>query len=183
MKPTPLRIASLVFLLALALHGHLFGQAQEIPTQPIPAGATYELGFSPGGTALAVALHAIQIANHRIVVAAYEFTSRPIAKALIAAAARGVQVAIVADYKASLERYSVVPTLEQNGIVVRRDRHYAIMHNKYMVIDGQDLETGSFNYTSAAVEHNAENALLLLDVPELAAQYAAEWQRLWNESQ
>ena len=57
------------------------------------------------------------------------------------------------------------------------------MHNKFMVIDGNSLVTGSFNYTTAAIKHNAENALVLWNVPQLAPQYAAEWARLWAESQ
>ena len=52
-----------------------------------------------------------------------------------------------------------------------------------MVIDGTSLETGSFNYTNAAVKHNAENALVLWNVPQIAQIYTAEWQRLWEESQ
>ena len=50
-----------------------------------------------------------------------------------------------------------------------------------MVIDGTAVQLGSFNYSSAAVDKNAENVLLLKDVPGIAAKYAAEWKRLWNE--
>jgi phosphatidylserine/phosphatidylglycerophosphate/cardiolipin synthase-like enzyme len=51
-----------------------------------------------------------------------------------------------------------------------------------MVIDGQHLETGSFNYSAAAANKNAENAVLLWNVKPLAERYTAEWQRLWEES-
>ena len=43
-----------------------------------------------------------------------------------------------------------------------------------MVIDGQTVITGSFNFTTAAEEHNAEN-LLVIRSPELAAKYTANW--------
>ena len=56
-------------------------------------------------------------------------------------------------------------------------------HHKFMVIDGKHVETGSFNYSAGAVNKNAENVLPLRDVPELAAQYAKEWQRLWGEGE
>jgi phosphatidylserine/phosphatidylglycerophosphate/cardiolipin synthase-like enzyme len=36
--------------------------------------------------------------------------------------------------------------------------------------------TGSFNFTKAAEENNAENLLVIEDA-KLAAQYAANWQR------
>jgi len=50
------------------------------------------------------------------------------------------------------------------------------------LVDGVTLETGSFNYTAAAVNHNAENALVLWNVPQIAQAYAREWERLWEES-
>ena len=43
-----------------------------------------------------------------------------------------------------------------------------------MVIDGATVITGSFNFTKAAEENNAEN-LLVIRSPELAAKYAANW--------
>jgi phosphatidylserine/phosphatidylglycerophosphate/cardiolipin synthase-like enzyme len=44
-----------------------------------------------------------------------------------------------------------------------------------MVIDGETVITGSFNFTKAAEQKNAEN-LLILDSPELAAFYAKNWE-------
>jgi phosphatidylserine/phosphatidylglycerophosphate/cardiolipin synthase-like enzyme len=43
-----------------------------------------------------------------------------------------------------------------------------------MVIDDQTIITGSFNFTTAAEEHNAEN-LLVIRSPELATKYTANW--------
>jgi phosphatidylserine/phosphatidylglycerophosphate/cardiolipin synthase-like enzyme len=60
--------------------------------------------------------------------------------------------------------------------------NYVIMHNKFMVIDGRHTETGSFNYTAAAANNNAENVLVIWNTPELAAQYEREWQWLWDEA-
>ena len=73
-------------------------------------------------------------------------------------------------------------SLKSAGIPIRLDERYAIHHHKFMVIDGVTLETGSFNYTTAAVKHNAENALVLWNVPQIAQVYAKEWERLWEES-
>ena len=72
--------------------------------------------------------------------------------------------------------------LRDAGIPVRLDHHYAIFHHKFLVIDSGTLETGSFNYTTAAIKHNAENAIVLWNSPSIAEAYATEWQRLWNES-
>lgn len=149
----------------------------------LPAGASYELGFSPRHGALDTVLKAIGEARSEILVAAYSFTSKPIATALLEAHKHGVKVRVVVDQKANSGRYSAVTFLANQGVPVRLNGHYAIFHHKFMVIDGKALETGSFNYTAAAADKNAENALLLRDVPNLAAEYAQEWQRLWDEAQ
>ena len=60
------------------------------------------------------------------------------------------------------------------GIPVRIDAKHAIAHNKIMVIDGETVITGSFNFTKAAEEHNAENLLVIRDA-ELVEKYVANW--------
>jgi phosphatidylserine/phosphatidylglycerophosphate/cardiolipin synthase-like enzyme len=56
------------------------------------------------------------------------------------------------------------------------------MHDKFLIVDGQTLETGSFNFTAAAEARNAENVLVLHDAA-LAQQFEQQWERLWNESE
>lgn len=152
---------------------------------PIPPGASFDLGFSPGGSSLVVVQKGIDSARKEILVAAYGFTSQPIARSLAAAAKRGVRVAVVADRKANQAaengKYTALNYLVEQGIPVRLNGNYAIHHHKFMVIDGVTVETGSFNYSQAAVKSNAENVLLLWNVPAAAAGYAKEWQRLWLE--
>jgi phosphatidylserine/phosphatidylglycerophosphate/cardiolipin synthase-like enzyme len=63
---------------------------------------------------------------------------------------------------------------------VRVDRQYDIMHDKFMVVDGMTVETGSFSFTAAAEQKNAENVLVLHD-PAVAQRYGQEWDRLWAE--
>jgi phosphatidylserine/phosphatidylglycerophosphate/cardiolipin synthase-like enzyme len=52
---------------------------------------------------------------------------------------------------------------------------HAIAHNKVIIIDGELIITGSFNFTKAAQEKNAENVLSIRD-PALAAQYTQNWE-------
>lgn len=147
-----------------------------------PAVSSLEVGFSPGGTAVKLVLQVIGEAKSSVLVACYEFTDRDIAEALEVAAHRGVKVQIVADAKAARAKYSQISIVSAAGISVRLATRYAIMHNKFMVVDGTTVETGSFNYTTAAVTSNAENALVLRNAPEPAKAYADEWARLWNEA-
>ena len=81
------------------------------------------------------------------------------------------------------ETYTGTTYLANEGIPVRIDSNYAIMHNKFIVVDDVSVETGSFNYTRAAAEKNAENVVYLKDVPVIADKYKTEWQRLWDESE
>lgn len=149
--------------------------------QTLPSGSQAYVGFSPGNAETLV-IKCIESARTSIRLAAYSFTSAPIAKALVAAAKRGVDVAVVMDKSQRTERYSSATFLANMRIPVRIDDRYAIMHNKFMVIDGSMVQTGSFNYTKSAQARNAENVLILRGVPQVASLYTAEWSRLWAES-
>lgn len=140
------------------------------------------IGFTPGN-AEEVVVRTIDSARQSIDLAAYSFTSKPIAQALLRAHKRGVQVRAVLDKSQRTERYSSAHFLANVGIPVRIDDRYAIMHNKFMVIDGKTVQTGSFNYTSSAARRNAENVIVLWNDPAAAAAYLKEWQRLWDESE
>jgi phosphatidylserine/phosphatidylglycerophosphate/cardiolipin synthase-like enzyme len=104
-----------------------------------------------------------------------------VSEALLEAHKRGVKVAVVADQKGNSTQYTAVNFLVNHGIPVRLNGNYAIMHHKFMVIDGKSVQLGSFNYSAAAVDKNAENVLLLKNIPDIAARYAEEWNRLWSE--
>lgn len=147
------------------------------------AAAQISVGFSPSGQALANVLTAINSADQSIDVATYSFTSKEIGQALVQAAQRGVHVRVVADQKDNQNsKYSDIITMQQHNIPTRLDGHYAIMHNKFMVVDGDTTETGSFNFTTSADKRNAENALVIWNDPQLASTYEAEFERLWQES-
>lgn len=128
--------------------------------------------FSPNGGSTEAIIREINRAQHRIWVQAYSFTSAPIAEALIAAHKRGVEVLAVVDKSNQTDKYTVATFLNDSGIKTLIDDQHAIAHNKVMMIDNTTLITGSFNFTKAAEEHNAENLLVLNDVPDLAGAYA-----------
>ena len=128
-------------------------------------------------------LSAINDAQKTLRMAAYSFTSKPIAAALVKAHNRGVDVQVVMDKSQRKGTYTGATYLANEGIVVRINSQYAIMHNKFIVVDGVSVETGSFNYTRAAAEKNAENVVYLKDVPGIAAKYSVEWERLWSEAE
>ena len=146
----------------------------------VGSNSSFDVGFSPNGSSLQLVLKSINSAKKSIHVAAYGFTSKPIAEALLNASKRGVEVKIVADEKSNSGKYSATRYLANNRIQVKLDGNYPIFHHKFMIIDGSTLETGSFNY-SAAASRNAENVLVLWNAPSVANSYEQQWQKLWNE--
>lgn len=141
-----------------------------------------ETAFSPDRGATELVVHTIESAKSTVRVAAYSFTSKPIATALLDAKRRGVDVELVVDKSNATARYTAATFLANQGVPVRVDYRYAILHDKFIVVDGAMVETGSFNFTAAAERSNAENVLVLHD-PAVARQYGREWGRLWGESE
>lgn len=149
------------------------------PSSPCP---TFEVAFSPRMGARDLIITTIDNAKRSIYVAAYSFTSTAILDALEKAQQRGVEVKIVLDKKRTTERGSICTSLKNKKLKFRINNKYSIMHNKFMIIDAETIQLGSFNYTKAAEKSNAENVLVINKCPKLAQQYLTEWQRLWNES-
>jgi phosphatidylserine/phosphatidylglycerophosphate/cardiolipin synthase-like enzyme len=141
----------------------------------------YQVAFAPNKNAVDTIVSAIQGAQKSIRVASYSFTSKPIANALYAAYKQGIDVKIVADFKSNNKDYSTLNQLMTRGMPVCLTKKYTIFHNKFMVIDNQTLETGSFNFTQSAQKHNAENVLVLFHVPDIANIYTKQWNVWWDE--
>lgn len=170
-------------------------KAAHAADQPAQGGgqgsSSFEVGFSRGGrdpSALESILRLIQNARSEILVAAYAFTSPDIQTALEEAGRRGVKVYIVMDKEQNCrgreaeKTAATVERLNASGATVRMNGRYAIFHHKFMVVDMRHVETGSFNYSAAATKSNAENVLILRDVPAIVHKYRAEWSSLFNEA-
>jgi phosphatidylserine/phosphatidylglycerophosphate/cardiolipin synthase-like enzyme len=131
--------------------------------------------FSPSGRCTQAVVSALEGAKKNILVQAYSFTSAPIARALVDAKRRGVDVQVILDKSQRGERYSSATFLANEGVPTYIDPVHKIAHNKVMIIDGQTVITGSFNFTKSAEEGNAENLLVINNAPELAQRYAQNW--------
>ncbi len=136
--------------------------------------ADIQVYFSPNGGCTQAIVNAIKAARSEILVQAYSFTSAPIAKALVDAHKRGVTVEAVLDKSQRKEKYTSATFLANNRIPTYIDSAHAIAHNKIIVIDRQTVITGSFNFSKAAEDKNAEN-LLIIQSKELADAYAKNY--------
>lgn len=155
--------------------------AQPRPTV-ISAIGSIEVAFSPNNGVTNRIVVAINQAEHSILVAAYSFTSKDIAAALLAAKKRGVSVQLLLDKSQISHKYSSSTFFANQGLSQRIDIQHAIYHDKYMVIDAKTVITGSFNFTKAAETKNAENILILRNNPELAKLYTQDWWANWQRA-
>lgn len=89
---------------------------------------------------------------------------------------------IILDKSNRSDKYSAVDFTAHAGIRTYIDAAHAIAHNKIMIIDQETVITGSFNFTNAAEERNAEN-LLILRNKELTGIYLKNWERHWGHSE
>ena len=149
------------------------------------AAPSVQAGFSPEGSALRLVLQTVGEAQQSIRLMGYSFTSPEVAGALVQAKRNGIDVRVVLDEHGNQGAANVAAmnTLVNAGIPVRTVSQFKIMHDKVIVVDGQTVETGSFNYTRAAARSNSENAIVLREVPEVARQYLAHWQSRWDMGQ
>ena len=144
--------------------------------QPATTNATCSVYFSPRGGCTEAVIRELNNAKTSVLVQAYSFTSKVIAKALVEAHRRGVKVEVILDKSQRTANYSSADFVAHGGIPTLIDAKHAIAHNKVIIVDGQTVITGSFNFSNAAEESNAENLLILRD-PELARRYTENWKK------
>jgi phosphatidylserine/phosphatidylglycerophosphate/cardiolipin synthase-like enzyme len=131
--------------------------------------------FSPHGGCTDAIVAELAAAKRTVRMQAYSMTSAPIAKALVDAAKRGVDVQVILDRSNVRQgQYSSATFLAHEGIATTIDAKHQIAHNKVIVVDGVVVLTGSFNFTKQAENANAENLLVLRD-RQLATAYEANW--------
>ena len=143
---------------------------------------TAHVYFSPDGGCTDAIVKQIEKAKSEILVQAYSFTSKPIAEAIVKAGKAGVRVEIVLDRSNKSAKYSAGDFTAHMGIPTFIDSKHAIAHNKIIIIDKETVITGSFNFTKAAEEKNAEN-LIIVKSKELAKVYADNWYRHRSHSE
>jgi len=167
-------IKIVVLIIVLMLVGSICSCAKE-KQQEIDA-SRVRVYFSPQGGCTEAIVAEINQAKSEIKIQAYSFTSKPIAHAIADASGRNVRVEIILDKSNRSDRYSAADFTTHKGISTYIDDRHNIAHNKIMIIDRETVITGSFNFSRAAEESNAEN-LLIIKNRELAGTYLQNWQQ------
>jgi len=123
---------------------------------------------------------AIDGAQTRVDVAAYDFNLQSLTDALLRAHAAGVTVRMVID--ADNNYHPQIAALRASGIEVVEDSRTQIMHNKFVIIDEAQVWTGSWNFTFNGTFRN-DNNVVVVHSPALAENYTAEFEEMFLAGQ
>ena len=137
--------------------------------------ATYVGGVDE---ALAAAIAGTQ---QTIDIAAYEFNSPALTRALLDAKARGVRIRIVTDNEDGLaDDQTTLGQLQAAGIPIVTDERSALMHDKFIILDSQVVWTGSWNLTVNDTYRNNNNAVALRS-QQAVENYQTEFNEMFIE--
>ncbi len=160
----------------------------DLPTVPLPSPAQptdvgeLALFFAPveALSPFGIDDHLVQFisdAESSVLAAFYELSLGSVADALIERHRAGVRVAIVSDSHYE-DREGVLRCIAA-GIPVVFDERSAFMHNKFCVVDGTRVWTGSTNVSENGVYRNNNNALRIVS-PHLAENYTHEFREMFD---
>jgi len=118
----------------------------------------------------------IASAQKTILCAFYDLELESVADALIAKHDAGVKVSVVSD--TTYDKRDAVKKVIAARIPVVFDERKDFMHNKFCVVDGQTLWTGSTNITNNCMYRNDNNAVVLRS-EQLAVNYTDEFNEMF----
>lgn len=129
-----------------------------------------------GGPDAALAA-AIDAARVSVDMAIYDMDLWSVRDALLDAHARGVLVRLVVESD-NLRRRPELQALRDAGIALVDDRDEDFMHNKFTIIDRQQVWTGSMNYNISEAYFNRNNLLQVVSA-DVAENYLAEFEEMF----
>ncbi|WP_313524289.1 phospholipase D-like domain-containing protein [Stutzerimonas kunmingensis] len=145
------------------------------PVRTEPASAH----FSPGESCRRKIRDLCRQARKSVDICVYTISDDQLSEEILACHLRGVTVRVISDNEKQYDAGSDIQWLRDKGVPLRIDSGPYHMHHKFALFDGRLLLNGSFNWTRSATTSNEEN-LLVIDHPQLLADYAREFESLWS---
>ncbi|MCX7648652.1 MAG: phospholipase D-like domain-containing protein, partial [Elusimicrobiales bacterium] len=140
--------------------------------------------FSPGSDTENKLAKLIDSAKKSVDAVTFTFSSKPIADAIIRAHNRGVKVRFLEDK--DMAKASVMAKMVYDAGVPFRwtggRNEKGAMHNKFIILDGQVLGTGSFNFTTNASVNSFENIVFTND-ETIGNAYASKFGWVYSQAQ
>ncbi len=145
-------------------------------------GTPIDVYFSPDDHVQASFLDLVNNAQESIYFMAFSFTADEIGDAVRARAQEGVTVAGVMETEQVNSNIGTeFDPFQQAKLDVVRDGNEGLMHHKVMIIDENTVILGSYNFTNSAETKNDENLIVIYN-EEIAAQFIAEFQRVYAQT-
>lgn len=135
--------------------------------------------FSPEDNIERIIIDCIKKARSSIHFMAFSFTSDEIGEEVIRSYRSGVRVYGIFEKRGANSMYSEYVKMKIEGIPVKLDKNYHIMHHKVIVIDKGIVVTGSYNFSKNANLNNDEN-ILIVESKEVSKKYLNEFYALYN---
>ena len=139
---------------------------------PVPVSAH----FCPYEQCLDIVIGHLAAATETIWVQAYTFTQDHLARALLQAHHRGVDVQVIACRSRHRDGFQRLPDLARAGVPCYWDGQHRIAHDKCCLIDHLWVLTGSINWSLAA-QSSGETLLVLGPDRHLTARFEQNWVR------
>jgi phosphatidylserine/phosphatidylglycerophosphate/cardiolipin synthase-like enzyme len=117
-------------------------------------------------------VEAIDSARLSVHAAMYSLSLKDVRDALIRARRRGIDVKVVME--SDNVDADAPQRLKEAGVPLLGDRREGLMHDKFMVIDGTEVWTGSMNFTTSGA-YLDNNVLVRVRSRELAEDYETEF--------
>ena len=139
-----------------------------------------EICFSPDESCDVKLWKFIQSAQKTVDIAVFDITHPKIVHEILVASKK-LAVRVVVDRRQAKGNHSLVSLLVKGGANVRYGKQRGIMHNKFTIIDGKRVETGSYNYTNNATVNNQENQIYSGE-EKTVKRYKERFDKMWNEA-
>ncbi|KLO22271.1 hypothetical protein X275_01995 [Marinitoga sp. 1197] len=109
-------------------------------------------------------------------IAIYDVNYYPFIKELKELKNKNIDIRLIIE---SQNINSYISGLKKSGILVKYDKNYKLMHNKFIIIDGYCVITGSTNFTNNGFGYNSNNSIIIFS-NELAQDYMNEFNEMYN---
>ncbi|HPH95065.1 MAG TPA: phospholipase D-like domain-containing protein [Anaerolineaceae bacterium] len=122
-------------------------------------------------------IRAVSGAKKSVDVAIYNLSLSTLSEALRAAHKKGVAVRVVMESD-NMDN-DAYDALKKAGVKMVGDRREALMHDKYVIIDGKEVWTGSPNFTRTSF-YSDNNNLIRIRSTRLAEAYQADFNAMFD---
>ena len=170
----------LLILMAIILAIYIFGKIKReisIPEVSL-SGEPVKAYFTRRDDVPNIVRAILSRANRTIHVAVFDIDNMEVARELVKARKRGVEVKVVTDEENM--KTPAIKYLLKEGIPIVFDMRDEFMHNKFAVVDSHLTITGSTNWTDNGFYFN-DNNLLVINSRSVALNFEKEFYEMFEE--